>query len=155
VGRLQFVQDDALNLPNYGTFDVVFCSGLLYHLENPRAYLAVLVKAAENVLILNTHYSYVDRTSKHPVSEVTTHEGLPGRWYTEFEPNADMETRNRARLSAWKNDRSFWILKPALQAELNRLGCWVFEHDDGRDDTENRTTFVCFKRNRKPSRVPA
>jgi len=33
--NLQFVQDDAWNLARYGTFDAIFCCGLLYHLDRP------------------------------------------------------------------------------------------------------------------------
>src|SRR5262245_12303858 len=33
--NLEFVKDNAWNLARYGTFDCVFCSGLLYHLDQP------------------------------------------------------------------------------------------------------------------------
>jgi SAM-dependent methyltransferase len=42
---LKFIQDDAWNVASYGPFDVVFCSGLLYHLANPRRYLELIAAA--------------------------------------------------------------------------------------------------------------
>jgi 2-polyprenyl-3-methyl-5-hydroxy-6-metoxy-1,4-benzoquinol methylase len=34
--NLTFTYDDVHNLGNYGVFDVVFCCGVLYHLDAPR-----------------------------------------------------------------------------------------------------------------------
>jgi 2-polyprenyl-3-methyl-5-hydroxy-6-metoxy-1,4-benzoquinol methylase len=34
--NLVFAKDDAWNIGNHGMFDVVFCCGLLYHLDRPR-----------------------------------------------------------------------------------------------------------------------
>jgi SAM-dependent methyltransferase len=36
---LEFVQDDAWNVAQYGEFDATFCCGLLYHLDKPREFL--------------------------------------------------------------------------------------------------------------------
>ena len=43
--NLAFIQDDARNLSAYGKFDIVYCSGLLYHLHDPVRFLHQLVKA--------------------------------------------------------------------------------------------------------------
>ena len=40
--NLKFVKDNALNIANHGSFDVVFCCGLLYHLDNPKEFLEIL-----------------------------------------------------------------------------------------------------------------
>jgi 2-polyprenyl-3-methyl-5-hydroxy-6-metoxy-1,4-benzoquinol methylase len=56
---LEFVQDDAWNVAQYGEFDATFCCGLLYHLDKPREFLRLLSRLVEN-------------------------EGLPGRWFSEF-----------------------------------------------------------------------
>lgn len=53
-----------------GTFDVVFCYGLLYHLENPIAALRKIRKACTSLLFLETivcdHYLPVVRLVKEP-----------------------------------------------------------------------------------------
>jgi 2-polyprenyl-3-methyl-5-hydroxy-6-metoxy-1,4-benzoquinol methylase len=53
--NLQFVNDDAWNIKNYGTFDIVFCCGLLYHLDRPVAFVRMLSDLCRKGLILNTH----------------------------------------------------------------------------------------------------
>src|SRR5580698_3391558 len=70
-GSLKFVRDDARNLPAYGEFDAVFCAGLLYHLDEPDAFLRMLGKVTTRLLILQTHFS---------LSPDTTHEGRRGHW---------------------------------------------------------------------------
>ncbi len=55
--NLEFVRDDAWNISAYGHFDAVFCCGLFYHLDRPRAFLDVLSGITKRVLILQTHFS--------------------------------------------------------------------------------------------------
>jgi 2-polyprenyl-3-methyl-5-hydroxy-6-metoxy-1,4-benzoquinol methylase len=56
-GKLNFVLDDVRNLPKYGTFDVTFCFGLLYHLDKPAAFLKTIYEHTNSVLILHTFYA--------------------------------------------------------------------------------------------------
>jgi SAM-dependent methyltransferase len=55
--NLQFVQDDAWNIGKYGSFDAVFCCGLLYHLDHPKQFLGTLSGITKKLLILQTHFS--------------------------------------------------------------------------------------------------
>lgn len=57
IPELDFVKDDARNIASYGRFDAVVCSGLLYHLDRPRAFLKEIGKVTEKLLILNTHFA--------------------------------------------------------------------------------------------------
>lgn len=57
--RLEFVQDNALNIANYGAFDAIFCCGLLYHLERPREFLETVSSVTSKLLILQTHFSLI------------------------------------------------------------------------------------------------
>lgn len=126
----QFVEH-RLNLPNlryykgdvrevlweHGTWDAVFCCGLLYHLDNPVAFLNQLGKVTRRLLIVQTHYS------TKPDAE---HEGYRGHWYDE---------PGQARWAAWKNPRSFWLTRKSLLAAMRRAGfSLVFEQADYRDD---------------------
>lgn len=45
---------ETTSLYQFGTFDVVFCYGLLYHLENPIAVLRNISSATKNLLLLET-----------------------------------------------------------------------------------------------------
>ncbi|MCV7352033.1 class I SAM-dependent methyltransferase [Mycobacterium parmense] len=58
--HLDFVQDNAFNIANYGNFDAVFCCGLLYHLDRPKQFLETISAATNKLLILQTHFSLID-----------------------------------------------------------------------------------------------
>ena len=45
------------NLGDYGSFDVTFCCGLLYHLEDPVTFLRTVSQLTRRVLILQTHFA--------------------------------------------------------------------------------------------------
>jgi ubiquinone/menaquinone biosynthesis C-methylase UbiE len=60
--NLEFVKDDARNIAKYGVFDVVFCSGLLYHLDKPKEFLETLSAVTTKLLILQTHFSTDTKT---------------------------------------------------------------------------------------------
>jgi len=165
LSHVEFVVDDVKNLADYGQFDVVFCSGLLYHLDNPKSYIELLGRIATRALILNTHYAravdpmYDDAEAEaervdFSLSELTEHEGLPGRWYREYDtddPRPEIEGRLWA---AFSNERSFWPTKPALLAACRSAGFAVIfeQHDfvdsiatDNYADVNDRGMFVCAK----------
>ncbi len=154
--RLRFVQDDAWNIERYGKFDVVFCCGLLYHLESPKKFLGMLSGVTQKILILQTHFapgpgSLLDllpgwfrkkifcrgknhRTSLHKygLSPLTDHEGLRGRWYLEFETETQFRDRDKSRWASWNNRRSFWIQREYLLQAIRESGFdLVMEQFDG------------------------
>lgn len=57
LGGLEFVQSDVRAFQPKRTFDVVVCSGLLYHLDAPAAYIGELgcLTASGGMLYLDTH----------------------------------------------------------------------------------------------------
>lgn len=72
--NLKFIQDDVKNIQKYGSFDVVFCCGLLYHLDKPCSFLKLLGSITSHMLILHTHYSLGSRRSvfgKYPLLGIT------------------------------------------------------------------------------------
>lgn len=143
--NLQFVQDNALNIADHGVFDAVFCCGLFYHLDNPRKYLQTLSSVTNKLLILQTHFSTispVDRLLKLPttvrqsaarvlrrpepvkfqLSAPAEHEGLPGRWFTEFSNDKSFSKRETDKWASWDNRRSFWIQREHLLQEIKDVG---------------------------------
>jgi 2-polyprenyl-3-methyl-5-hydroxy-6-metoxy-1,4-benzoquinol methylase len=152
--NLAFVCDDALNVEKYGEFDVVYCCGLLYHLDRPRAYLDTLARVCRTLLILNTHFATLEETSAFKLSALTSHEGLRGRWYDEDE-NSDM-ARIDDRWASYANARSFWPLRGDLVTALGAAGfASVMEVYDALTDPhaalnqnhrpDQRAIFVCAK----------
>ncbi|MFN8671388.1 MAG: methyltransferase domain-containing protein [Candidatus Sericytochromatia bacterium] len=61
LNNLKFVKDDARNLAKYGEFDISFCFGLLYHLDNPINFLKIVANQTKKMLILHTYYAYDEK----------------------------------------------------------------------------------------------
>lgn len=115
--NLRFIRDDARNLADYGGFDAVFCCGLLYHLDEPDAFLRMLGKVTRRVLIVQSHYSAAPRT---------VHEGRRGHWVRDFPDD---------RWGSHGNSQSFWLARTDLLAAIGDagFGC-VYEQHDYRAD---------------------
>jgi SAM-dependent methyltransferase len=154
--NLRFVCDDARNIRSYGSFDAVFCCGLLYHLDTPTAFLHDLAAVTRRVLLLQTHYATPeDETwNKFRLSPLTLHEGRLGRWFQEWEPNTSSEEVETLSWSAVGNSSSFWLEKRhLLQAMLEAGFPIVCEQYDfledvvGNDYTEDqhRSFFLGLK----------
>ena len=94
---------ETTNLGELGRFDVVFCSGLLYHLPRPWELLAQLRSAAPD-LFLSTHYADRAETVEH---------GIRGRWYQEL---------GREDPLSGMSERSFWPTRDALLDLLRAQG---------------------------------
>jgi SAM-dependent methyltransferase len=154
--NLNFVRDDVWNIANYGSFDVVFCCGLFYHLDRPRAFLDTLSGVSKRLLILQTHFSEagdspsfirprrlrraISRiiplkntgTTTHKLSRLTHHEGMPGRWFPEFRSDRAFRDRENRRWASWDNRKSFLIQREYLLQAIRDSGFdVVMEQFDG------------------------
>lgn len=113
--NLRFVHDTAWNVLDYGLFDVVFCSGLLYHLDRPVEFLRLLGRATTRAVIIQTHFS---------VTPISINEGAEGHWYSE-------DNSEESVWSSYENSRSFWLTKPHLLQAIHDAGFdVVFEQYD-------------------------
>jgi SAM-dependent methyltransferase len=130
--HLRFARDDVHNLEAYGSFDATFCCGLLYHLDDPVAFLRMVGRLTRRVLILQTHFATDSRPPQFPdLSELTTNEGVQGRWYTEHPEDATEEEMLGNAWSSIGNTRSFWVEKRHLLQTLVDVGfAPVFEQYD-------------------------
>ena len=147
--NLEFIKDDARNIAKYGVFDVVFCKGLLYHLDKPKEFLNTLSAVTTKLLILQTHFSTDTKNKEHRrfgiarrllarvkrhnpepaakyrefnLSELTENETLRGRWYTEFANDEAFSKRDSSKWSSWDNRRSFWIQREYLLQAIYDVG---------------------------------
>ena len=122
--NLQFVQDDAWNVAQYGQFDVVFCSGLFYHLDKPIQFLNLLRSVTKKLLFLQTHFAPTDEQDArtYNLSPLTENEGVPGRWYREFANEAQYQKREELRWASWDNWKSFWIRREYLLQAISAAG---------------------------------
>jgi SAM-dependent methyltransferase len=134
---LHFIRDDAWNVAKYGPFDLVFCVGLHYHIDDQRRFLREMGRACRKAIFIDTHFA--PEFDDHPavtfyrLSELTTHEGLPGRWYPEHELDAASEQQRLEQLkwASWANKRSFWPTRGSLIQAMRDAGfSSVFEDFD-------------------------
>ncbi|MCJ7545791.1 MAG: class I SAM-dependent methyltransferase [Deltaproteobacteria bacterium] len=149
--NLVFAKDNAWNIATYGVFDVVFCCGLLYHLDRPKEFLETVSSVTKKLVIVQTHFS-IDNiygrlpilvrnvlgktikslAEKHNLARVTVNEGLPGRWYTEFANDESFSRRGNSKWASWDNRRSFWIQREYLLQAIQDVGFdLVIEQFDG------------------------
>jgi SAM-dependent methyltransferase len=156
--NLHFIQGDVREVLADRQFDVVFCSGLLYHLDKPVFFLKQIGAATRKMLILNTHYSLEGghpENVHHPDSRCEygdfEHEGRKGHWYYEED----------SRWASFVNRSSFWLRKEDLvlslreDAGFNRVTeiedwqdreDWVSVHiPGGAGFFRDRGMFVAFK----------
>jgi len=148
--NLDFVQDDARNLAKYGPYHIVLCYGILYHFDDPFAFLKKVCNQTKKILLIHTHYAperdwryslnifnqYViipieartrlGQTRKnYRLSRMTMHEGYRGRWYTEWSKSDSRKTIEHKNLASYNNPRSFWLCRSDLTKALHDVG---FEH---------------------------
>ncbi len=130
--NLRFVRGDARDLADYPAFDVVFCSGLLYHLDRPVTYLRLLAQRTRRLLVLQTHYALPSGGPAHfSLSELVEHEGYQGRWYREFADEAAPEEVEAANWSSYGNAQSFWLERRHLIQAIRDAGfSTVYEQPD-------------------------
>jgi hypothetical protein len=115
-------------------------------LDKPREFLEILAKATTRVLILDTHFAEArdspsliqprrlrrlvakvvpldhNATTTHKLSYLTEHEGLRGRWYSEYPSNRAFRDRENRRLASWDNRRSFWVQREHLIGAIRSAG---------------------------------
>jgi SAM-dependent methyltransferase len=133
--HLRFIRDDAWNVRRHGTFDIVFCVGLHYHIEDQRRFLAEMAGACRTAIFIDTHFA--PDLDDHPaiatysLSPLTEHEGLPGRWYPE--PDLDPQTQSAEleaeKWASWGNNRSFWPTRGGLIQSMRDAGFAVVVED--------------------------
>lgn len=139
--NLEFVQDDVKNFTrdNFGDFDVVLALGILYHLDQPAAWLRQIAGATRSVLIVDSHYAPDDEASLALIDEriaqlsaleriedgAATYEG---RWFFEYGEDAEREDQLWA---SYSNRKSFWLTKDSLLRAVSSAGFdLVFEQHD-------------------------
>jgi len=147
VPRLQIEVDDVRNLrvEKHGTFDVVLCLGLLYHLDAPDLlpFLERIAEVCRGFAIIDTHISL------KPEVAIRDQRGtFHGRWFVEHRSSAGSAQKTKVLWASLDNPRSFWFTKPSLLNALSRVGFTsVYECHTPRVSlkTGDRVTLVAVK----------
>lgn len=102
-----------------GRFDVVLCSGLLYHLELDDAVALAerMREACERVAIVDTEVAWGPLAGA--ASAGRTYHGLR---YREFDPDATADEKEGSVRSSLDNEQSFWLTRASLHALLYDAG---------------------------------
>lgn len=129
--NLRFVLKDVKELTpeRDGTFDVILCCGLLYHLDDPIAHLRQLVSLLndDGMLFLDTHvapdadaakYGTHEKSLSEPVTIHDHRHEYDGRWWSE-PSEGDLKER---MWSAVSNPRSLWLSRRSLIRALHHSG---------------------------------
>jgi SAM-dependent methyltransferase len=119
--NLEFRKDDVRNISSesYGEFDVIICSGILYHLPAGDAINLIhkMFEMAKRAVIIDTHTSLES-------AEVFLHGDVEyrGCTYREHEDNATPEQKAKSLWAAADNVTSFWFTRPSLVNILSKAG---------------------------------
>ncbi|MFB2936403.1 class I SAM-dependent methyltransferase [Aerosakkonemataceae cyanobacterium BLCC-F154] len=121
LNNIQFVQDDVRNLSKakYGSFDVVLCLGILYHLDLPDVFyfMETVAEVCENLAIADTHVSmnaekcYLYKDQKYW-----------GSSYVEHSFTATPEEKEKSLWASLDNQTSFWFTRYSLYNLLATVG---------------------------------
>jgi SAM-dependent methyltransferase len=130
---LRYVRDDVRHLASHtdtsGAFDVTWCCGLFYHLDEPNTFLRLLGQVTRRVLILNTHFAPAHEEPY--LSPLMEHDGARGRWYREFADGTDLAAQETSRWASWGNEQSFWMTRESILQTMSDGGfTTVFEQYD-------------------------
>ncbi len=122
LGNVAFHEDDVRNLSaaKYGHFDIVVCSGILYHLTANDAINLVysMHEVATRALLLDTERSRV------PVEAIQTPKGRTyrGEILREHAEDATDEHKQSKGWASWDNTTSFWFSRASLVNMLQHAG---------------------------------
>jgi SAM-dependent methyltransferase len=139
--NLKFELGDVKNFTRetFGDFDVVLALGILYHLDEPTAWLRQIAQATRSVLVIDSHYAPADDASlaliDKRIAQLSALEPIEdqgrtyeGRWFFEYGENVDVEGEV---WSAYSNQKSFWLTKESLLSALSNAGFdLVYEQHD-------------------------
>ena len=145
--NLEFSLDDVRNLSaeKYGTFDVVLCLGILYHLDAPDLFEFVgrMAEVCRRCLIIDTHVSLTNEEQFFYAGKEYW-----GRFFTEHREAATTEEKEQNLWASIDNRRSVWLTRPSLFNLLAHAGftsvyeCYNPPYQSGLPD---RFTFVAIK----------
>jgi hypothetical protein len=154
LSQVQFFHDDVRNFTKekYGLFDIVICSGILYHLDVPDNFklLENIAKSCTNLMYLNTHFIGNEAIpSVHklgPLESVTygkhLYQGMPLK---EHEATDTMDIRQQRIWASIDNDYSFWLTLDSLKDFIHRVGFNRIYHSLSHWHVAHRGAFIAVK----------
>jgi hypothetical protein len=145
--NIKFIQDDVRNLSRskLGGFDIVICSGILYHLDVPDVFDFVrrIYEICDRLVLIDTQIALNPQTSVGHGGR--TYHGLR---YKEHDELADRETKYDDLWSSIDNVESFWFTHPSLCnliADVGFTSMMRVENPDMPGTAIDRQTYIAVK----------
>jgi SAM-dependent methyltransferase len=151
LDRLTLLQDDVrnLSLERHGSFDIVFCSGILYHLDVPDVFHFVqrIAEVCSSFLFLNTHISPAelgDNPAQLGQLDTFPFDGFEytGRRYPEHDPGSNADQRMGKLWASLDNPSSVWFSIDSLRERLVRSRFHQVHHCLTYWNTTDRITLI-------------
>lgn len=121
LSNIEFVTDDVRNLSEekYGRFDVVLCSGILYHLPGEQGceFIRSIADVCSRLAIIDTHVGLRETSSFSWRGR--QYQGVTFSEHSANDTGAAKMSRTCASLD---NNDSFWLTKPSLLNLLRDVG---------------------------------
>ncbi len=121
LSNVEFVTDDVRNLSEnkYGRFDVVLCSGILYHLPGAEGckFIRTIADVCSRLAIIDTHVALQEKSS-FPWAGRTYH----GMAYGEHSTKDTVAAKISRTCASLDNNESFWLTQPSLLNLLRDVG---------------------------------
>jgi SAM-dependent methyltransferase len=134
VERLRFVQGDAMQITreSMGRFDVVLALGLLYHLEDPHAFLANLAELCDGFVVVDTHIALEHQPEsikggwRPELSDLRRFSfggrQYDGRLFREFPAGTARDVKDLSPTASLDNEQSVWLTEDSLIRMLHDVG---------------------------------
>jgi SAM-dependent methyltransferase len=134
VERAAFVQGDAMVVTREanGPFDAVLALGLLYHLEDPAAFLAQMAGLCDGFVVIDTHIALADQPEvlkdswRPELSELRTitlgGRDYEGRLFREFPLGTARNVKDVSATASLDNELSVWLTEDSLVRLLHDVG---------------------------------
>ena len=145
--NIAFIHDDVRNLSRekLGGFDIVICSGILYHLDIPDVFELVrrMYEICDRLVVIDTQIALSPRVSVSDGDR--TYSGLR---YREHDEDADGKEKYEDLWASIDNDESFWFTHPSLCnliADAGFTSMLRIENPDMPATAIDRQTYVAVK----------
>lgn len=123
--NIDFYMDDVNNLSTetYGTFDIIICSGILYHLTAQDAHDLIHKMAAccNGIMLLDTFVAAEDSETVQVGAQTFT-----GIGYKEHDEDANQQEKLKDLWASVHNDSSFWFTQHSLSKIVQDAGFTSF-----------------------------
>jgi ubiquinone/menaquinone biosynthesis C-methylase UbiE len=145
--NITFIQDDVRNISRaeLGGFDIVICSGILYHLDAPDVFDFVrrMYEICDRLVLIDTQIAL--STSVSLSHGGRTYSGLQ---YKEHDDRADSAKKYQDLWASLDNVKSFWFTHPSLCnliADVGFTSMLRVENPDTPGMAVDRQTYVAVK----------